>query len=284
MSRATTGIDRASASAAPLANGALGLGLRAPHFDDVLGQAPAVDWFEILSENFMHTGGRPLHYLDRIAERYPITMHGVSLNIGSVDPLDRAYLRELRALMERTGARVVSDHLCWTGVDGTQLHDLLPLPYTEEALAHLAERISVVQDDLGTQLVLENPSTYLELEGAAFDEAAFLTALVEQTGCGLLLDVNNVYVSHQNHGRDAAAFLAGIPWDHVAYVHLAGHSQQDGYLLDSHSGPVAEPVWALYGEACRLAARDLPTMVEWDADVPSFDRLHAEMTLVRDHR
>ncbi|MCA8941888.1 MAG: DUF692 domain-containing protein, partial [Planctomycetes bacterium] len=193
----------------------IGIGLRSVHFGHVLTDWPELDWFEILSENFMQTGGRPLHVLERIAERYPIVMHGVSMNIGSVDPLDFAYLTELKALRDRCGARFVSDHLCWTGVDGVNLHDLMPMPYTEEALRHVAARVREVQDFLEAPLVLENPSTYLEFAHSTMTEPEFLRALTNETGCGLLMDVNNVFVCASNHGTDAEAYLREIPWEHV---------------------------------------------------------------------
>jgi uncharacterized protein (UPF0276 family) len=223
----------------------------------------------------MHTGGRPLQVLDRIAERYPIAMHGVSLNIGSADPLDLDYLDELAKLRRRCGARLVSDHLCWTGVDGVQLHDLLPLPYTEEALRHLQSRIAVVQDRLGMPLVLENPSTYLEFAHSEMTEWEFLRELAAATGCGLLLDVNNIYVSAQNHGFDPIAYLDGVPWSRVVYFHLAGHTRFATHLLDTHDGPVCDAVWELYREAHRRSG-SRSTLMEWDGKIPSFDEVRAE--------
>jgi len=252
-----------------------GIGLRTAHFPHILEHWPELDWFEILSENFMHTGGRPVRVLDQVAERYPVVMHGVSMNIGSTDPIDMAYLAELAVLRKRCGARMISDHLCWTGVDGTQLHDLLPLPYTEEALAHIAGRVAIVQDTLGERLVLENPSTYLEFTYSPMTEWEFLSALAKSTGCGLLLDVNNIYVSAQNHGFDPHAYLNGISWDHVAYFHLAGHSVYETHLLDTHDTHVCEDVWDLYAEALRLSG-GRSTLVEWDANIPEFEEVRAE--------
>lgn len=252
-----------------------GLGLRSVHYPHILEHWPAVDWFEILSENYMHTGGRPLHVLDQVAERYPVVMHGVSLNIGSVDPLDRAYLKELRALQRRCGARWISDHLCWTGVQGTNLHDLLPMPYTAEALRHLCRRVRQVQDILEQPLILENPSTYLEFAHADLDEPAFLTALCRATGCGLLLDVNNVFVCASNHGFDAADYLRRLPWQHVVYFHLAGHTVFPTHRLDTHDAPVCDEVWQLYRLACQLSG-GRSTLLEWDARIPDFDTVHAE--------
>lgn len=253
----------------------IGIGLRATHFPHILAKWPKLDWFEILSENFMHTGGRPLQVLDRIAERYPIVMHGVSLNIGSVDPLDRAYLKELKALRDRCKARFVSDHLCWTGVDGTNLHDLLPLPYTEAALKHVGKRVRQVQDVLETPLVLENPSTYLEFAHSTIHEADFLARLCVETGCKLLLDVNNVFVTCSNHGLDPLEYFAKIPWEHVAQFHLAGHTRYETHILDTHDHPVCDEVWQLYGEAHRRSG-GRSTLLEWDANIPSFDEVRAE--------
>ena len=253
----------------------IGLGLRTVHYEHILGERPQVDFFEILSENYMQTGGRPLYTLDRVAERYPIVMHGVSMNIGSMDPLDRGYLRELKSLQERCGARWISDHLCWTGVDGTNLHDLMPMPYTEEALRHLVRRIEQVQDDLGQPLILENPSTYLEYAHADFDEPEFLTALANETGCGLLIDVNNVFVCASNHGSDATDYLRRLPWPHVVYFHLAGHTEYETHRLDTHDSPVCDEVWELYRQA-HLLSGGRSTLLEWDADIPDFETTHAE--------
>ncbi len=254
----------------------IGVGLRTRHFGHILAQAPAVGWFEILSENFMHTGGRPMQVLDQIAERHPIAMHGVSLNIGSVDPLDRAYLQELKALQARCRARWISDHLCWTGVRGENLHDLLPMPYTAESLRHLARRVRQVQDILEQPLILENPSTYLEFAHQDFTEPEFLTALCRETGCGLLLDVNNVFVCASNHGFDPATYLRGVPWRHVVYYHLAGHTVYDTHRLDTHDHPVCDEVWELYGLANQLAGGNRSTLLEWDGNIPGFDELMAE--------
>jgi uncharacterized protein (UPF0276 family) len=253
----------------------LGLGLRTTHFGHILAKRPQVDWFEIVSENFMHTGGRPLRVLDAIAAHYPIAMHGVSMDIGGTDPLDRAYLRELKALQQRCKARWISDHVCWTAVDGHNLHDLMPLPYTKPALRHLIARVRQVQDLLEQPLVLENPSTYLQFAGDDFTEPQFLRELVAATGCGLLLDVNNVFVCASNHGFDAEAYLHEVPWDHVVYVHLAGHTVHGTHRLDTHDRPVCREVWQLYGLANRLAG-NRSTLLEWDADVPDFAALHRE--------
>ena len=258
----------------------IGLGLRTAHYSHVLDHAPDVDWFEILSENYMETRGRPLYFLDAIAERYPVAMHGVSLSIGSTDPLNRAYLAELRALRDRIGARWVSDHLCWTGVAGKNTHDLLPLPYTEESLRHVASRVREVQDILGAPLALENPSTYVEHTTSTMTEWDFLAALAREADCALLLDVNNVFVSAYNHGFDAADYLAAIPYDRVVQFHVAGHTNHGTHIIDSHIGPVIDPVWRLLGEAHRRAG-GASVLLEWDAEIPSFEVTFAEAEKAR---
>jgi uncharacterized protein (UPF0276 family) len=253
-----------------------GVGLRSVHYEHILSEQPRVGWFEVLSDNYMHTKGRPLGYLDQIAARYPVALHGVGLSIGSVDPLDFAYLAELKALRDRVGAHWVSDHICWTGVQGRYGHDLYPVPFTEEALRHLARRVCQVQDYLEAPLVLENPSTYLDFRGSTLGEAEFIAALLEESDAGLLLDVNNVYVNAKNHGFDALAYLKQLPLERVVQLHVAGHSQAQGYLADTHSAPVADEVWALLEHALRLGAR-APLLVEWDADIPSFPELELEL-------
>jgi uncharacterized protein (UPF0276 family) len=254
-----------------------GVGLRSVHYEHVLREQPRVGWFEVLSDNYMHTKGRPLGYLDQIAARYPVALHGVGLSIGSVDPLDLAYLAELKALRDRVGARWVSDHICWTGVQGRYGHDLYPIPFTEEALRHVARRVCQVQDYLEAPLVLENPSTYLDFRGSTLGEAEFIAALLEESDAALLLDVNNVYVNAHNHGFDALAYLKQLPLQRVVQLHVAGHSQAQGYLADTHSAPVSDEVWALLEQAVRLGAR-APLLVEWDADIPEFPELERELT------
>jgi uncharacterized protein (UPF0276 family) len=253
----------------------VGIGLRTAHYAHVLREHPAVDWFEILSDNYMQTAGRPLHFLDAVAEKYPIVMHGVSLSIGSTDPLDRAYLTELRALRDRTRARWVSDHLCWTGVAGRNTHDLLPIPYTEESLRHVAARVRVVQDFLGAPLALENPSTYVEHAGASMHEWEFLARLADEADCALLLDVNNVFVSAYNHGFDPETYLAALPLDRVVQFHVAGHTHHGTHIIDSHIGPVSDEVWKLFATAYRRAG-GASVLLEWDAEIPSFEETHAE--------
>lgn len=253
----------------------IGIGLRNVHYGHVLAKRPPVDWFEILSENYLHTGGRPLHVLDEVAAHYPIVMHGVSMNIGSTDPLDRDYLRALKSLQQRCRARWISDHLCWTGVDGKHLHDLLPLPYTKGALRHLIARVRQVQDLLEQPLVLENPSTYVQFAGADMDEPQFLQELTAATGCGLLLDVNNVFVCAENHGFSAEDYLRRVPWSHVVYFHLAGHTVHATHRLDTHDQPVCKEVWQLYALAHQLSG-GRSTLLEWDANIPDFTTTHRE--------
>ena len=253
----------------------VGLGLRTVHYSHILEAQPEVDWFEILSENYMQTAGRPLEWLDAIADRYPVVMHGVSLSIGSTDPLDRAYLTELRGLRDRTKARWVSDHLCWTGVSGKNTHDLLPMPYTEEALHHVASRVRAVQDFLGAPLALENPSTYVEFAAGQMPEWEFLARLAEEADCALLLDVNNVFVSAYNHGFDPRTYLAAVPFDRVVQMHVAGHTHHGTHIIDSHIGPVVDDVWRLLGDAWRRSG-GTSVLLEWDAEIPSFEVTHAE--------
>jgi uncharacterized protein (UPF0276 family) len=261
----------------------VGIGLRTVHFGEILAGKPALDWFEVLSENFMDTGGRPLHVLERVVERYPVALHGVSLSIGSTDPLDREYLRKLKALATRTRAAWVSDHLCWTGVLGRNTHDLLPLPYDTATLRHVARRVKQVQDVLERPLVLENPSTYLAYARSSMTEWEFLTALGDATGCGLLLDVNNVYVSSFNHGFDARQYIDGIPAERVVQVHLAGHTNLGTHILDTHDGRAIAPVWKLYA---RLIARTGPvsTLFEWDAKIPPLAAVVKEAAKARAFR
>jgi uncharacterized protein (UPF0276 family) len=263
-----------------LANLGIGLGLRTVHYGHILEERPPVDWFEILSENFMQTEGKPLYFLDAIAERYPIVMHGVSLSIGSTDPLDRAYLAELRSLRDRTRARWVSDHLCFTGVSRKNTHDLLPVPYTEEALRHVVSRVRAVSDVLGAPIALENPSTYAEFAGSTMKEWEFLARLAEDADCGILLDVNNVYVSSRNHGFDPKAYFDAVPWDRVVQLHVAGHTDHGTHVIDTHIGPVVDPVWRLLGEAHRRCQASV--LLEWDAEIPSFEETHAEALRARE--
>lgn len=260
-----------------------GVGLRREHFDHVLENATSVDWFEVISENFMVAGGRPLHVLDRVRCDYPVVLHGVSLSIGSTDPLDKPYLEGLRELTRRCEPVWISDHLCWTGVGGRNLHDLLPLPYTEEALAHVVDRVHAVQDHLGRAIALENVSTYLSYAGSRLSEWDFLAEVSRRTDCGILLDVNNIYVSARNHGFDPLVYLDAMPGEAIWQIHLAGHTDHGTHLLDTHSRPVVDAVWGLYREAVeRFGA--VSTLVEWDEDVPTWDVLEAESERARGER
>lgn len=257
-----------------------GLGLRNAHFQDVLEQSPAVDWFEILSENFMVPGGKPRHYLRAIRERYPMVMHGVSLSIGSTDPLDHDYLCALKRLIHDVEPAWVSDHLCWTSVGGHNSHDLLPLPYTGQALEHLVSRVQQVQEFLGREIVLENASTYVEFADAQWPEWEFLAELARRSGCRILLDVNNIYVNARNHGFDPDTYLAAMPVDKVWQIHLAGHSDYGSYVIDTHDHPVCNAVWALYQRAL-LRLGPVSTMIERDDKIPTLAELVAELELAR---
>ncbi|HEX2668141.1 MAG TPA: DUF692 domain-containing protein [Gammaproteobacteria bacterium] len=257
-----------------------GLGLRTDHYDAILAEKPALDWLEIISENYMVDGGKPLHYLDRIRALYPMVMHGVSLSIGSADPLDREYLKRLKALAARVEPQWISDHLCWTGVAGKNLHDLMPLPYTEEAVAHVAARVREVQDFLGRQILLENVSSYVTYTQSAMSEWEFLAAVAEAADCLILLDVNNIYVSSHNHEFDPRDYLRGIPAARVRQFHLAGHTHNGNIIVDTHDHPVIGDVWQLYAEALR-AYGPVSTMIERDADIPPLAELMAELDQAR---
>jgi len=263
------------------ANLGLGVGLRTVHFAHILQHRPTVDWFEIISENFMDSGGRPRYVLEQIAEHYPIVMHGVSLSIGSGDPLDFDYLAKLKRLAVHVRARWVSDHLCWTGVAGLNTHDLLPMPLHEASLRHVVERVRAVQDFLERPLVLENPSTYVGFVDSTMSEWEFLNRLCDATGCGLLLDVNNVYVSSVNHDFDPVEYLRAIPAERVVQFHLAGHTNCGTHLIDTHDGRVTSPVWELYRLAHQLTG-GVSTLLEWDAKIPPFAEVHAEVLKARD--
>jgi len=234
-----------------------------------------VGWIEAISENFIGVGGRPLAVLEKARRDFPVVLHGVSLSIGSVDPLDREHLAGLRDLADRIEPAYVSDHLCWGSHRGRYLHDLLPLPCTEEALQHVAERVQEVQDALGRQILLENVSSYVAFRGSTMPEWEFVAGVAERADCGILLDINNVYVSARNHGFDARAYLAAIPPDRVGQFHLAGHSDRGTYLFDTHDAPVADAVWDLYAAAVRRFGR-VPALIEWDEHVPALERLVEE--------
>ena len=252
-----------------------GVGLRREHFERVLSGPTRVDWFEVISENFLVKGGRPLHVLERVRRDYPIALHGVSLSIGSVDPLDRDYLDRLAELAARVEPAWVSDHLCWTGVGGHNAHDLLPLPYTEEALDHVVGRVEVVQEHLGRRIALENVSTYLRFAVSTLTEWEFLSAVATRADCGILLDVNNVYVSAMNHGFDPEGYLRALPSERIWQIHLAGHTDRGSHLLDTHSRPVCDEVWELYRSVIRRIG-PVASLVEWDEDVPDWETLEAE--------
>jgi uncharacterized protein len=252
-----------------------GVGLRPKHFGRFLSEPPRVDWMEATSENFMAPGGRPLAVLERVRREVPVVLHGVSLSIGSTDPLNASYLAELRALARRVEPALVSDHLCWGTHGGHYAHDLWPLPYTEEALAHVVTRVQRVQEFLGRQIALENVSSYVAFRDSTMSEWEFLGQVAEHADCGILLDVNNVFVSARNHRFDPADYIEGIPRDRVVQFHLAGHSDKGSYLFDSHDGAVAGPVWDLYRQAVRRFGR-VPTLIEWDDRVPELDVLVAQ--------
>ena len=253
-----------------------GLGLRREHYAHVVETRPPVGWFEVISENFMVPGGNPRRVLEAVRRDYPVVLHGVSLSIGSSDPLDARYLDELAALAAAVEPAWISDHLCWGTAHGINAHDLLPLPYTEEALAHVARRVTAVQERLGRRILLENPSSYLAFAGNEMAEHAFLAELARRADCGILLDVNNVFVSAHNLGFDPHAYLAAMPAERVGQIHLAGHSNAGELLIDTHDGLVRDEVWRLYAAAvARFGPRS--TMIEWDADVPAFEVLEQEL-------
>ena len=253
----------------------IGVGLRTTHFPTLLSTWPAVDWFEAITENFLDTGGRPLWVLDQVSARYPVVLHGVSLSIGGTDPLDRAYLAKVKALAVRTKAAWVSDHVCFTGVAGRSTHDLLPIPYDEATLRHVVRRIREVSEFLERPLVLENPSSYLEYTATSMPEWEFIARMAGEADCGLLLDVNNVYVSAFNHGFDPEAYVDAIPADRIVQYHLAGHTHKGDHILDSHSDHVIAEVWRLYRRACGRTG-PVSTLLEWDEDIPAFSVVHAE--------
>jgi uncharacterized protein len=258
-----------------------GLGLRAQHYDEILNGNPPIDWFEVISENYMLPGGQPLRVLDRIRERYPMVMHGVSLSIASTAPPNFEYLGELRDLAKRVEPKWISDHLCWTGVHGKNLHDLLPIPYTNEALDHVISRVQLVQDYLGRAIVLENVSTYVQFNNSEMTEWEFLSELSRRSGCWLLFDVNNVYVSAFNHGYDPRTFLAGIPADRVVQFHMAGHSHMETHIIDTHDQPVCEEVWDLYADALKRFGH-VSTIIERDDNIPPLEELIVEVNRTRE--
>jgi len=259
----------------------LGVGLRHVHFKHITETWPNVDWFEIISENFIDSQGRPRYILDQIAERYPVVMHGVSLSIGSTDPLNHEYLLKLKKLSSEINAVWISDHICWTGVAGINSHDLLPIPFNEESLALVVERIKAVQEVLERPLVLENPSSYITFQDSSMSEWEFISRMAEEADCGLLLDVNNVYVSAFNHDFDPYEFLQSLPHERVVQFHLAGHLNCGTHCIDTHDGRVIDEVWNLYKKAHELTG-GVSTLLEWDANIPPFEEMHAEVLKARE--
>ncbi len=257
-----------------------GLGLRTKHYRTILDEKPAIDWLEILTENYLVPGGKPLHFLDRICKHYPMVMHGVSLSIGSTDPLDTAYLKKVKQLADRVEARWISDHLCWTGISGTNLHDLMPVPYTDESLNHVVDRISQVQDFLGRQILIENPSSYLEYKQSTITEWEFMHEMANQADCLILLDVNNIYVSSINHSFDPIEYINAMPGDRVQQIHLAGHSNVGTHIIDTHDQAVIDPVWELYKMTIQHCGQ-ISTMIERDDNIPPLSDLLEELDHAR---
>ena len=258
-----------------------GLGLRKEHYTDILETQPAVDWFEVLSENYLVPGGKPLYYLDKIHAHYPMVMHGVSLSIGSSDPLNMSYLKQLKALSKRIDAHWISDHLCWTGLNGINAHDLLPLPYTEEAINHVAERIQQVQDFLGRQILMENVSSYITYaQSGDMTEWEFFTEVCERADCLMLLDINNIYVSAVNHEFKPEDYLNSVPIERVQQYHLAGHSDYQNYVIDTHDHPIVPAVWQLYEKAVARFG-EVSTMIERDDNIPPLEEVMQELDQVR---
>lgn len=253
----------------------VGIGLRVPHYRHILEKKPVVDWFEIISENFMVDGGRPLEVLEAILEQYRVVQHGVSLYFGSADPLNREHLKKLKRLVQRTRTPWLSDHLCWGSVDGSYSHDLLPMPYTLAVAKHTAEKIRQARDFLEVPICVENVSSYAEFHQSEMTEWEFLAEVVDQADCGILLDVNNIYVSSQNHGFDPFDYIRGVQAERVGQIHIAGHSRYRKFILDTHDHPVPDPVWDLYAEVIRRCGHTA-TLLEWDDRIPSFDEVHHE--------
>jgi uncharacterized protein (UPF0276 family) len=253
----------------------IGIGLRVPHYQHILSRKPSCDWFEIISENFMVDGGRPLHVLDQILEQYRVVQHGVAMYLGSTDPLNKEHLRRLKRLVKRTNTPWLSDHLCWGSVDGSYSHDLLPMPYTFEAAAHVAQRIREVRDYIEVPVLVENVSSYAEFHASEMTEWEFLSEVVEKADAGILLDVNNIYVSSENHGFNPYDYLDHIPHARVGQIHIAGHSKFEKYILDTHDHPVLDPVWRMYSHAIKQIG-PTATLLEWDDRIPTFDEVHNE--------
>ncbi|MBI2785700.1 MAG: DUF692 domain-containing protein [Legionella longbeachae] len=253
-----------------------GLGLRPDYYEEILAKKPVLDWFEIITENYLVPGGKPLYYLDKIRAHYPIVMHGVSLSLGSSDPLDWDYLQQLKALAVRVEPVWISDHLCWTGVNGINAHDLLPIPYTRQAISHIVSRIHQIQDFLGRQILIENVSSYLTYKQSEMSEWEFILEIVKQADCYILLDVNNVYVSSINHQFNPLSYIQAMPAERVAQIHLAGHSNHGDYIIDTHDAPVIQPVWDLYAATLKCLG-PVSTMIERDDNMPPLAELLAEI-------
>ncbi|HXV11316.1 MAG TPA: DUF692 domain-containing protein [Burkholderiales bacterium] len=271
---------RAHKREAPYGELGFGLGARPVHYEELLRTRPRVDWLEVLTENYLVPGGKPLYYLEQLRRDYPVVMHGVSMSIGSTDPLNLDYLAQLKDLAARIEPLWISDHLCWTGVAGRNLHDLMPLPYTEEAVAHVAARVARVQEHLGRRILLENVSSYVTYRASGLTEWDFLAEIARRADCLILLDVNNIYVSSRNHDFDPLAYLDGIPAERVQQIHLAGHENCGGYIIDTHDAPIVDPVWDLYGEAVRRFG-PVPTMIERDDRIPPLAELVTELDQAR---
>lgn len=253
----------------------VGIGLRVPHYQHIFSKKPVVNWFEIISENFMVGGGRPLAVLDQILERYRVVQHGVSMYFGSAEPLNREHLARLKSLVKRTKTPWLTDHLCWGSVDGRYSHDLMPMPYTFEAARRTAQKIREARDFLEVPIAVENVSSYAEFHVSEMTEWEFLNEVVEDADCGILLDVNNIFVSSRNHDFDPFEYLHSVPAERVAQIHIAGHTKYRRLILDTHDHPVIDPVWALYARAIELAG-PTPTLLEWDDRIPSFNEVHRE--------
>ncbi len=258
----------------------IGIGLRVPHYDHILSKKPTVDWFEVISENYMVDAGRPLAILDQILEQYQVVQHGVSMYFGSTDPMSREHLKRLKCLVRRTNTPFLSDHLCWGSVDGTYTHDLLPMPYTFAAAKNTAERIKHVQDFCEVPVIVENVSSYAEFHISEMSEWEFLSEVAERADCGILLDVNNIYVSSMNHSFNPMDYVNGVPHERVGQIHLAGHSKYERYILDTHDHAVIDPVWKLYAHAIKKCG-PTATLLEWDAKIPSFEEVHSEALKAR---
>lgn len=258
-----------------------GLGLRVDHYETILKEKPAIDWFEVITENYLVPGGKPLYYLDKIRAHYPMVMHGVSLSIGSSDPLDFDYLSQVKALADRIQPHWLSDHLCWTGVNNKNTHDLMPLPYTEEMIKHIVDRVQRVQDFLGRQILIENVSSYVNYQQSEMSEWEFITAICKRADCFILFDVNNIYVSSVNHEFNPLHYIAAMPSDRIYQIHLAGHNNMGDYIIDTHDHPIVDPVWDLYRETIMQHGM-ISTMIERDDNIPPLAELITELNRARE--